>query len=791
MAEKKNYLPVYYGTAAAAYETGWGAPLSNLYRMAQDADIACARDIDAEMTISYDGKNLDTSCLDALIDKHGEERVRYVLSTYIQKGGRDMWISEENKAWAKTVRISDSPVVYGVIKLNAEPRLINILTDRMRELDEKKEDAPGTGKESPTNFSAGKDAAADAAAEEKNMAEEKKDMEGIPFKAAEDGGFVAVVPRYAVRRRYDTETVIGMPGGGKYAGYKFALGNSFVRELDDGSMEFKLDGKDDVTLVKLRGKITVPVKELSEEFRLAKAEDFKTVWHEIEVPKKAVFGRYPSYTRVYMPDDGPYKGMNATISNAYKRAGHDSDDVLMFSIPEDLDISVKRGFGSAASASEVMISGKEFCEIAEEQNFHEKKEWTRVTVPESALLHRYDKTALFKMPRGQYSAYTFKVPVGMVSLPQNGELELNMPADLSVTVRKKGAESEIMNVSQLRNVIDGKTAEDFISFSGNMHDTRAENFYKMAEKIKAAVPEYMSLSPNWIGANLGTRKTRRWAEFPVAPSALRNYEKDDEAYVRNIGGAFDDVLEVLCDNHVATLGFCFDGTGVSCLELDECLDADGEPMNDAARFAMDAARYTYVEKTPSGRGLRVFGMKGDAILAGLSENGDFEYYSDCGFVAVTGDAVQKCSDLHEFSLDELGKFTSEKLGAPRDVGPMTEEDERILGEVVAEDKSGDTARLLAGENTKRTEYVTDLGFLSDVGFKTEYDIDAMKRIYKGTRGKDKSPEYIDHITKSALVISSFVRERMTARKLAEAEERAARDIGLSGAAKTKKPGKAD
>jgi primase-polymerase (primpol)-like protein len=83
------------------------------------------------------------------------------------------------------------------------------------------------------------------------------------------------------------------------------------------------------------------------------------------------------------------------------------------------------------------------------------------------------------------------------------------------------------------------------------------------------------------------------------------------------------------------LGFVLNGDGLVCLDLDDCVEG-GEP-NVFARDFIRALGDTYVEFSPSGKGLHIWGYtdmaKGRVIAGG---NLKVEIYPDKRFITMTG-----------------------------------------------------------------------------------------------------------------------------------------------------------
>lgn len=84
----------------------------------------------------------------------------------------------------------------------------------------------------------------------------------------------------------------------------------------------------------------------------------------------------------------------------------------------------------------------------------------------------------------------------------------------------------------------------------------------------------------------------------------------------------------------AGVGFVLNGDGIACLDLDHCL-VDGKPAAWAQRI-LDRVPATYVEVSPSGDGLHVFGFakvgRGRRLRV---DGGQVEVYDRGRYIAVT------------------------------------------------------------------------------------------------------------------------------------------------------------
>jgi len=88
----------------------------------------------------------------------------------------------------------------------------------------------------------------------------------------------------------------------------------------------------------------------------------------------------------------------------------------------------------------------------------------------------------------------------------------------------------------------------------------------------------------------------------------------------------------------AGLGYIV-GDGIGCLDLDHCLNA-GKPT-DAARALLERYPENYIEISPSGDGLHVWGLLEEAAGTKRTINGlAIETYSRDRYITITGNVYQ-------------------------------------------------------------------------------------------------------------------------------------------------------
>jgi primase-polymerase (primpol)-like protein len=85
-------------------------------------------------------------------------------------------------------------------------------------------------------------------------------------------------------------------------------------------------------------------------------------------------------------------------------------------------------------------------------------------------------------------------------------------------------------------------------------------------------------------------------------------------------------------------GFVLNGDGIVCIDLDHCL-IEGR-LTDMARRLLEQLPRTYIEVSPSGDGLHVWGR--GQVMQGRCLPGGVEVYGTGRFMTVTGRRFGRC-----------------------------------------------------------------------------------------------------------------------------------------------------
>ena len=133
--EELRTAPLYPHSAAYAREHGEMAQ----YNLSYQANSACKEAIEQTISAHYAENRLDTeAAVKDVLEKFGTERVQFILANTIQRKNYDGRISQDNKAWAKTIpMLEDSGAsrhcAYLVVD-QVNPGLTDLFTRQFRKV---------------------------------------------------------------------------------------------------------------------------------------------------------------------------------------------------------------------------------------------------------------------------------------------------------------------------------------------------------------------------------------------------------------------------------------------------------------------------------------------------------------------------------------------------------------------------------------------------------------------------------------------------------------------------------
>lgn len=87
------------------------------------------------------------------------------------------------------------------------------------------------------------------------------------------------------------------------------------------------------------------------------------------------------------------------------------------------------------------------------------------------------------------------------------------------------------------------------------------------------------------------------------------------------------------------LGFVLNGDGIICIDLDHCYDGTPSPE---AQALIDSLPQTYIEISPSGTGIHIWGKGQMTAGRKFTRNGlSIEVYPNGRFITMTGNALNR------------------------------------------------------------------------------------------------------------------------------------------------------
>lgn len=137
----ESFLPAMEETAVYQHTATYAREHNELpqYQESLQVNIACKEAIEKAVNENYHGWSADTKTAAAqVMAQFPVERIQYVLAATVQQKDWDGRISDDNKAWAKTIPVIDEENRYSFMVDQCHPGLTDLFVKRFREETEKK-----------------------------------------------------------------------------------------------------------------------------------------------------------------------------------------------------------------------------------------------------------------------------------------------------------------------------------------------------------------------------------------------------------------------------------------------------------------------------------------------------------------------------------------------------------------------------------------------------------------------------------------------------------------------------
>ena len=289
-----------------------------------------------------------------------------------------------------------------------------------------------------------------------------------------------------------------------------------------------------------------------------------------------------------------------------------------------------------------------------------------------------------------------------------------------------------------------------------IHDYYKQKRLDRLKRIDENIPDDMKNQPNWAVYKIyrgedGKKKkviidchTGKWASSKN-PSTWATYENAVE-YAKAENGE--------------GLSFCLTNSGITCIDLDGCIQDNGELTELAKEVLMQTNALT--ECSVSGTGLHIF-LKGN-FLSGYKIRADvgLEVF-DNKFISLTGDVFYGQTKIEKPS-DELIAFLKERLKKKPTVyqttynSPYKQSSDDVVFKKISRSKCADEfKRLYAGEDLKGNPSLNDYRLFGILIYFCDGDKTQVLRLFRasGLYRESKGEAYLETTFYNALKTTKF------------------------------------
>ena len=584
------------------------------------------------------------------------------------------------------------------------------------------------------------------------------------------------VSRDALIKTYEKSSLMRMPSANReYADYTYFIYNNRIKESrqlvdmqsDSRELCYKIllsEGE----VVHLRNRDGDEVELSAEEFSelVDHTADKDYVREEkprisVHIPQAAMIRSYEKASLFRAPNGADFAGYSYYLPNSVLHESAEGNNAAEARLAEDFTVRMRKG------EEEVELTAKEFSELvgkttAEDykreptamdeyrEQQAEKEQWKEIAVSEQAVIANYEKSTLFKMPKGKYEGMVYYIPSGMVRRDENG-IRLRLPEDFEVHLKDKSADENIdLSPAELESELAGKMDEDYENLYRRPSEEARKKFEQVEKNLRANLPDEMKNKPNWVVVRTRENKeTGRLDKFLIDVHTGKFAESNEPETWTD----FDAACKYAKEHGGVALAYALDGTdGIACIDLDHCVGKDGKRSALADEVLAKCGK-TYSEQSVSGRGIHVFGKTKGTDLRSFSKDRDMEYYQDRHFITMTGDGAN-CSELASFDTPEMKALLERKLERRtewKNVGKgesgLSQMDDRELLEKTFSAKNGDTVRrLYRGEDLRHNHSNSDMSLMNYLAFYSGGNVEQMTRIFatSGLFRPDKPASYYEY-----------------------------------------------
>lgn len=501
-------VPLYGGTFEYAKANGE----ENLYRQSLQANIECKHEIEQAIRNNFDGMHLNKGFENALIEKFGLERMRYVLANTVQENDWDGRYSPETKEWAKSVTVTEKSEHRSQFAIGTHPAVLDGFINRVRKLEKSyKESNEKIFEYGGYHFIPERKFTAEENGFDKISRRLKQDTEmglcreGYAYESkypySHDGFYAAspdkecdlfrciengklYLPCENDLQEYLAELTAEKTTEEKQQEPKEEIYYAFIYEKDTDDRS----GYRAYVLEKSSGRLLSVFRE--------PVDQYETILSEMEKFEKNSTNRQYRYIRV---EPHELLAMSSKVSQKEEKGeevqeeryrtetkkglpvvhiekdkyGH---DIAIVKRKDDFVVAIGYDVKDGTWAQgrydfPTQDAAQKYIDKNYKPQEEEKGKWLTAKVSRDALIRRYDRHSFFRMPNGEYEEYTYNVfnnrvkdSRQLVDLESDGHelcYELVFPADGEVTIKTRDGDEVIFPAEEFTEIINGTANADY------------------------------------------------------------------------------------------------------------------------------------------------------------------------------------------------------------------------------------------------------------------------------------------------------------------------------------------
>lgn len=418
----------------------------------------------------------------------------------------------------------------------------------------------------------------------------------------------------------------------------------------------------------------------SDEYYLNQAREQIAAYERSDEYQQALRGDFPNDFIDDSPQDMP---QIPTILESLK-AQLEKGEITIEQAAEELHKSGFTNFIDVDYAKKYLFTNTETQQNEPVEAQERKREWLSIELPDGAVGGQYGENTMIKMPKGEFSYYAFYVPTKMLK-DVDGKTQLRVASDYTFRLNNDGRQVELTG-QELKDSFAGKHIDKTYK-----RVAPSRKYAQGLANIEKNVPAELKAIPTWCcyRTHWNAEKGKK-DKFIISPiDGKWASSKEPGKWV-----TFDAALKYARENNCEGLSLLLDKQyGITCIDLDKCIEAETGKLNARASKLVEALSGTYIERSTSGNGLHIF-IKDDILKNGTynmtsvdKNKGDLEVYDDKRIMSLTGDMYSKGNMLTRagsaatvYLRQELGerRNVANNGAKPRPTGSLNLSDSELI-----------------------------------------------------------------------------------------------------------------